>query len=433
LAADLIVRGRRVYTPDGPISASIHISDGVIESIRPFESAAGGLVFDAGDSHVLPGLVDTHVHINEPGRTEWEGFHTATRAAAAGGVTTLVDMPLNSTPATTSVEGFRAKSEAARGQCWVDVGFWGGVVPGNASQIEPLVREGVLGFKCFLTPSGVDDFPNVSERDLRQALPELARLGAVLLVHAESPAKLRAMEGDPNVYAHYLASRPRESENEAIALMIRLGEEFSAKMHIVHLSSADALPMLRGAELTVETCPHYLTFAAEEIPDGALEFKCAPPIREQENRERLWAGLEAGAIHLVATDHSPCPPAMKSGDFSSAWGGIASLQLSLAIMWNGTQKRGIASERISEWMSAAPARLAGLAHRKGSIAVGLDADLAIWNPDAAPPAELHHRHKLTPYRRQDFPGAVEATFLRGNKIYERGGFSSAALGAILKP
>jgi len=301
---------------------------------------------------VLPGLVDTHVHINEPGRTEWEGFHTATRAAAAGGVTTLVDMPLNSTPATTSVEGFRAKLAAARGQCQVDVGFWGGVVPGNTAQIEPLVREGVLGFKCFLTPSGVDDFPNVSEGDLRQALPELARSGAVLLAHAESPARLRAIEWDPSVYAHYLASRPRESENEAIELLIGLSREFGAKIHIVHLSSADALPLLRASNLTVETCPHYLTFAAEEIPDGALQFKCAPPIRERENRERLWAALERGEIHLVATDHSPCPPGMKAGDFATAWGGIASLQWSLAVMWNEARKRGIAPERVSRWMSA---------------------------------------------------------------------------------
>ena len=422
-----------MYTPDGPIAASLHIAGDVIESIQPFEHSAGAPVFDAGDLPVLPGLVDTHVHINEPGRTEWEGFRTATRAAAAGGVTTLVDMPLNSVPATTSVEGLRAKIEAARGQCWVDVGFWGGVVPGNTPQLEPLVKDGVLGFKCFLTPSGVDEFPNATEADLREALPELARLGAVLLVHAELPAFLKPVQGNLSIYGNYLDSRPRESENQAIALMIRLSQSFNARIHIVHLSSADALPMLRGSSLTVETCPHYLTFAAEDIPDCATEFKCAPPIRERENREGLWAALEEGAIHLVATDHSPCPPEMKAGDFSTAWGGIASLQLSLAVMWKHVHDRGIAPKRLVEWMSATPAGLAGLPHRKGAIAPGFDADLVIWNPGAPPPAELHHRHKLTPYQPHHYPGAVEATFLRGQNIYERGNFVSAPLGAILKP
>ena len=379
---------------------------------------------------MLPGLVDTHVHINEPGRSEWEGFETATRGAAAGGVTTLVDMPLNSVPATTSVEGFRAKIDAARGKCWVDAGFWGGVVPGNAAEIGPLMREGVLGFKCFLAPSGVEEFPNVTEADLLEALGELDRSGAVLLVHAELAALLRPVSGDAQIYRNYLHSRPRAAENEAIALMIRAGGR--TKIHIVHLSSADALPMLRQAGMSVETCPHYLTFAAEDVPDGATEFKCAPPIRERENVERLWAALEEGTIGMVVSDHSPCPPSMKSGDFSSAWGGIASLQLGLAIMWNHVRRRGIAPQRLVEWMSAAPARLAGLANRKGAIAPGLDADIVIWNP-AAEPGELHHRHKLTPYRRQEFPGAVEATFLRGHKIYERGHFAPAPLGAILRP
>ncbi len=435
MAADLIVRGQRVYTPAGVAAASIHISRGAIESVRAFDDVGDGApIFEAGENHVLPGLVDTHVHINEPGRTEWEGFQTATRAAAAGGVTTLVDMPLNSVPATTSVPGLRAKIAAAEGQCSVDVGFWGGVVPGNTPELRPLIEAGVLGFKCFLTPSGVDEFPNVTEADLREALPELARSGAVLLVHAELPEFLRACDAPPSSYQNYLNSRPRESEHEAISLMARLGEEFGAKIHIVHLSSADALPILRRSRMTVETCPHYLTFAAEEIPDGATEFKCAPPIRERENRERLWAALEAGDIHMVATDHSPCPPAMKlqsTGDFMRAWGGVASLQISLAAMWNQVRRRGIPPLRLIEWMCAAPARLVGLAHRKGSIAPGCDADLAIWNPDAPPAAELQHRHKLTPYRWQELPGAVDATFLRGRKIYERGSFTGAPYGKIL--
>jgi allantoinase len=428
----LIVRGRQVYTPDGPVAASVHVAGGVIESIQPFEHPASAPVFDAGDLPVLPGLVDSHVHINEPGRTEWEGFRTATRAAAAGGVTTLVDMPLNSIPATTSVEGLRAKIEAACGQCWVDVGLWGGVVPGNTHQLAALVEEGVLGFKCFLTPSGVDEFPNVTEADLREALPEIERLRAILLVHAELPEFLKPVQGDPKVYRNYLDSRPRESENEAIALMIQLNQVFGTWIHIVHLSSADALRSYRrGRGIAVETCPHYLTFAAEDIPDGATEFKCAPPIRERENRERLWAALEEGAIQLVVSDHSPCPPTMKSGDFASAWGGIASLQLGLAIMWKHVHDRGIAPKRLVEWMSANPAGLAGLT-RKGAIAPGRDADLVIWNPSAAP-AELQHRHKLTPYQPHHYPGAVEATFLRGQKIYERGSFASGPLGAILKP
>jgi allantoinase len=430
--AELIIRGREVHTPAGPVSGSIHIARGRIESVHPYDQITSCPIFDAGDMPVLPGLVDTHVHINEPGRTDWEGFWTATRAAAAGGVTTLVDMPLNSVPATTSVEGLRAKRAAASGQCWVDVGFWGGVVPGNTAQIEPLLKEGVLGFKCFLTPSGVDEFPHVTEADLRQALPELAHLGAVLLVHAEWPAQLQPISGNPLDYRNYLSSRPRAAEHEAIALMIRGSRTFGARVHIVHLASADAIPMIRqaraeGLPLTVETCPHYLTFASEDIAQGATEFKCAPPIRERENRERLWTALEEGVIDLVATDHSPCPPGMKSGDFGSAWGGIASLQLSLAIMCGRS-----ALSRIAHWMSAAPAKLAGLQQRKGGIAPGLDADIAIWNP-AAKLAELQHRHKLTPYRPQDFPGAVEATFLRGQKIYERGHFASSPQGAILKP
>ncbi len=425
-----------MYTPGGVAAASIYIAGGAIESVRTFDDVADGPVFDAGENHVLPGLVDTHVHINEPGRTEWEGFRSATRAAAAGGVTTVVDMPLNSVPATTSVAGLHAKIAAAEGQCSVDVGFWGGVVPGNTPELLPLLEAGVLGFKCFLTPSGVDEFPHVTEADLREALPELARLGAVLLVHAELPEFLRPGDAAATSYRNYLSSRPRESEHEAIAMMARLSEEFGAKIHIVHLSSADALPILRESGMTVETCPHYLTFAAEEIRDGATEFKCAPPIRERENRERLWAALEAGDIHMVVTDHSPCPPALKlqsTGDFSRAWGGIASLQLSLAAMWNQTRQRGIPPPRLVEWMCAAPARLAGIAHRKGSIAPGCDADLAIWNPDAPPPTELQHRHKVTPYRWQDLPGAVEATFLRGRKIYERGSFAGVLTGAIVRP
>jgi allantoinase len=430
-SAELIIRGRRVYLPSGPAPCSIHIAGGRIDSVHPYDQEADCPVFEAEDLPVLPGLVDTHVHINEPGRTEWEGFRTATRAAAAGGVTTLIDMPLNSVPATTSVEGFGAKLAAARGQLWVDTGFWGGVVPGNTAQLAPLLEAGVRGFKCFLSPSGVEEFRNVSEAELWEALPELARLGATLLVHAEWPQALRPLIGDPRVYRNYLDSRPGEAELEAIAALIRGSREFGTRIHIVHLSSADAVPMIRearaeGLPITVETCPHYLALAAEDIPDGATRFKCAPPIRGRENAGRLLAALHEGVIDLVATDHSPCPPGMKSGDFAAAWGGIASLQHSLSILWNLAP-----AACIPRWMSEAPARLAGLHGRKGAIAAGCDADIVIWNPQGLP-AALEHRHKLTPYRIENFPGAVEATFLRGRKIYEGGVFESNPYGAILE-
>jgi allantoinase len=405
---------------------------------------------------LMPGIVDTHVHINEPGRTEWEGFRTATRAAAAGGVTTLVDMPLNSVPATTTLSALSAKRAAAEGQCWVDVGFLGGVVPGNAGELARLYGDGgVFAFKCFLVHSGVPEFPNVTARDLRQAMPILAELGAVLMVHAELPGPIEAAArpaaertaadptdvGDPRSYASYLRSRPRAAEHEAIALMITLCRESGARVHIVHLSSADALPMLRAARaaalpVTVETCPHYLHFAAEEVRAGATAFKCAPPIRERENRDRLWLALGAGDVDTVVTDHSPCPPAMKlldSGDFMRAWGGIASLQLGLAAVWRGARERGHSVREIARWMSEAPARLVGL-RRKGAIAAGRDADFVVWRPGeefVVDAARLEHRHPVTPYAGACLAGVVEATYLRGVKIYERGAFVAEPTGALL--
>lgn len=446
---DLIVRGQRVVTPAGVQPAAIHIRGGKIAAIGSHDEVPPGVpVFEAGQSVVMPGVVDTHVHINEPGRTEWEGFETATRAAAAGGVTTLIEMPLNSIPATTTRAALEAKLAAAQGQCWVDVGFWGGVVPGNAAALRPLFEGGAFGFKCFLVPSGVPEFEPVGESDLRQALPQLASMGAVLLAHSELPlliekATAEAGKADPRRYSTWLASRPRAAENEAIALLIRLSREFGARIHIVHLSSSDALPLLRqarqeGLPLSVETCHHYLSFAAEEIADGATEFKCAPPIRERENREKLWAALAEGLIDFVATDHSPCPPAMKcgeSGDFLRAWGGIASLQLSLPALWTQARARGFNVEKLAEWLGSGPARLAGLDRRKGKIAVGYDADLVMWDPEASfevKPEELHHRHKLTPYRGRTLYGTVEVVFLRGQKVYERGAFSDRPRGAVLR-
>src|SRR5437660_282983 len=374
---ELVIRGRRVVTEDRVGPASVHISRGYISSISVLEDVpSGSEIIEAGeDSIVMAGLVDTHVHVNEPGRTEWEGFEPATRAAAAGGVTTIVDMPLNSIPATTTLDGLETKLAAARGKLNVDVAFWGGVVPGNKSELQKLWDAGVVGFKCFLVHSGVDEFPNVTGSDLREAMPELARLGAALIVHAELPGPIdqvcgnqsECADADFRSYETFLRSRPREAENKAVELMIRLSREIGCRVHIVHHSSADALMILReakasGAHLTVETCPHYLHFAAEEIRDGATEFKCCPPIRERENREQLWAALRDGTIDLVVSDHSPCPPEMKlreQGDFMKAWGGISSLQLRLPVTWTEASGRGFDLPQLVEWLCAAPARQVG--------------------------------------------------------------------------
>jgi allantoinase len=447
---DFVIRGRRVVTPGGVAPASIHVEAGTVAAVGAWDDVpAGVLLIEAGDAVVMPGLVDTHVHVNEPGRTDWEGFETATRAAAAGGVTTLVDMPLNSIPATTTREALQAKREAAQGRCRVDVGFWGGVVPGNTEEISGLLKDGVLGFKVFLVPSGVDEFQSVLEADLREALPELARRGAVLLAHAELPGPIEAAawiwdeeawEGaEPDIYDRYLRSRPDEAETEAIDLLLRLCRETGARIHIVHLATAEALPALRearrsGLPVTVETCPHYLTFAAEEIPDGAVEFKCAPPVRSRENRELLWQALAAGEIDLIASDHSPSPPERKRGAFREAWGGIASLQLALPAVWTGARERGFPIEDVARWMSRNPARLAGLRH-KGEIRPGFDADLVIWEPETAfrvDPEALQHRHKLTPYAGRTLNGVVRRTLVRGRTVYDEGDFPGPPAGKLLK-
>jgi allantoinase len=427
-----------VITPDGERAASIHIADGRIIRVAPYEDTADSSdVDDAGDAFVMPGIVDTHVHVNEPGRTEWEGFETATRAAAAGGVTTMLDMPLNSVPATTTVEALELKRECARGKSVVNVEFIGGVVPGNAAHIEPLARAGVRAFKCFLTPSGVDEFPNVTEADLREAFPILARTGLPLMVHAEDPACLITPRGVSRKYSDYLASRPVQAEHSAIEMMVRLMEWCPTPVHIVHLSSATSLGIVRraregGLPLTVETCPHYLTFAAEEIPDGATEFKCAPPIRSAAERAALWNALIVGDIDLVASDHSPCPPSMKEsdGDFFGCWGGIASLQLTLSAVWTSARARGVPVERAIEWMSVAPARLAGLADRKGAIAAGYDADIIVFEPDEpwmVDPHSLLHRHPVTPYEGRELLGRVLSTFVAGRLRFSGGTTGSATV------
>ncbi|HEX7183071.1 MAG TPA: allantoinase AllB [Thermoanaerobaculia bacterium] len=444
----LVLRSRRVVLPEGMRPAAVHVRLGRIERVGPLEALPSeAQEIDCGDSVIMPGIVDSHVHVNEPGRTEWEGFATATRAAAAGGVTALVDMPLNSVPATTTRQALRAKLEATRGKTHIDVGFWGGVVPGNTGELAGLLDDGVLGFKAFLVPSGVEEFEHVGEADLREALPELARRGAVLLAHAELPgpieAALRVWEGagseEFREYGRYLRSRPDAAEVEAIDLLVRLCRETGCRVHVVHLSSTQALPILKraraeGLPVTVETCPHYLTFAAEEIPDGAVAFKCAPPVRSRENRERLWEALREGIIDLVATDHSPCPPELKkieTGDFLRAWGGISSLQLTLPVVWTGARERGFTHENLARWMCAGPARLAGLEDRKGKIAEGYDADLVVWDPEASfrvEPERLHHRHKLTPYAGRTLYGVVRRTILRGETVYHDGELTQEPMG-----
>jgi len=442
---DLVIRAQKVVLPDAVGPCSIHVRDGVIDSVREYDDVQGAReLIDASDGAVvMAGLVDTHVHVNAPGRTEWEGFETATRAAAAGGVTTLIDMPLNSIPATTTLAAFQTKLAEARDKCFIDVGFWGGVVPGNTGELAAMQEAGVVGFKCFLVPSGVDEFQDVSEEHLREAMPELSRLDALLIVHAELPGPISccSVEGNESDYQTFLASRPRQAENEAVELMIRLSREFRTRVHIVHLSSSDAVASLReaqagGVAITAETCPHYLHFAAEEIPAGATEFKCCPPIRERENRERLWEALAAGTIDMIVSDHSPCPPGMKlreSGDFLAAWGGIASLQLRLPVVWTEARRRGFSLRDIAKWLCENPARQVRLESRKGTIAAGCDADLIVWHPDrefVVDAAALEHRHKLTPYHGEVLHGVVENTFLRGRKIYD-GRVVSPATGRVI--
>lgn len=439
------IRSHRVVLPDGVQAASLDIRDGRIAAIEPYDRTAD---VDAGEKYVLPGLVDIHVHINEPGRTEWEGFATATRAAAAGGYTTLVDMPLNNLPATTTVKNLRAKRSAARRQCMVDYGFWGGVVADNQEHVAALAEAGVLGYKCFLVHPGIDGFTMVNRCQLEIAIPGVAASGLPLLTHAELPGpieeasrNLHAARCDWKRYSTYLASRPDAAEVEAIRMMIDLSHKHQLRVHIVHLSSVEALPDLRAARakglpVTVETCPHYLHFAAEDIADGATLFKCAPPIRARANRERLWQALADGDIDLIATDHSPCLPEMKTrgdGSFLEAWGGIASLQVALPVVWTEARRRGIPLEQVARWMSERPAKVAGLDHRKGAIRVGLDADLVVFDPEAkqqVDAARLEHRHAITPYAGETLEGVVEMTFVRGGKVYDRGTFAAQPKGAL---
>jgi allantoinase len=426
---DLVFRARRVITAAGETARCVAVLDGRIAAVEPFEAQLeGARVVNLGtDVVLLPGLVDTHVHVNDPGRTEWEGFETATRAAAAGGITTILDMPLNSLPPTVDVAALDLKRKTAQGKVFVDVGFWGGAVPGNAAQLRPLHDAGVFGFKSFLLHSGVDEFPPLGRDELTDVLRRLHGFGAMLVVHAEDA---EAIDNAPSVasdhYADFLASRPRGAENLAIASMIELARWTGARVHILHLSSSDALPMIAsarrdGVEITVETCPHYLTFTAEEIPDGATQFKCCPPIREAANRELLWRGLATGVIDCVVSDHSPCTVELKrfdTGDFRAAWGGIAGLQVGLPAVWTQARQRGFALTDVVRWMSSRPAELAGLS-RKGFIAPGYDADLCLFAPDEAfvvNAERLHHRNPVSAYHGRALAGVVYGTWLRGQEV-----------------
>jgi allantoinase len=424
-AADLVIRASRIVSGEGESAGLVVVSGGRIASIEPLSSnvrAKREICLQDGEV-LLSGLVDTHVHICDPGHADWEGFDTATMAAAAGGITTLVDMPLDSVPVTVTAAALEAKLRAAHGRCHVDVGFWAGVIPGNLGDLADLHRAGVLGFKCFLADTGSDDFPRVSAGEMTEALRQLCDLGSPLLVHAESPAAASLPAASGRRYADYLASRPRGLENLAIAQVIEAARATRGHAHIVHLSSSDALPMLAsarrdGVPVSVETCPHYLAIAAEEIGDGQTAFKCSPPIREAANRELLWQGLQDQIIDLIASDHSPCTPQMKhldTGDFGAAWGGISSLQLALPVVWTQARNRGHGLAEVATWMAERPARLAGLA-RKGRISAGCDADFCVFAPDeefTVDASRLHHRHPVTPYQGRRLYGVVRATFLRG--------------------
>ncbi|NIB40943.1 allantoinase AllB [Pseudomaricurvus alkylphenolicus] len=441
------LRSQRVITPEGIRAATVKINDGVIEAVLPHNENPGCTVEDLGNQVLMPGLVDTHVHINEPGRTDWEGFNTATQAAAAGGITTLVDMPLNCIPVTINKQALHEKMEAVVDKLWVDVGFWGGVIPDSVDDLDELLSAGVLGVKSFLIDSGIEEFPNMTEEDLRKAMPILAKHNAPYLIHAE----LDSEDTEPPVigdsYQTFLESRPKQWENDAIDLMIKLTRELKqeghhCKTHIVHLSSAEALENISAARseglgVSAETCPHYLTLFSENIPDGKTLFKCCPPIRENSNREQLWQAIKDGVIDFIVSDHSPCTPQLKhidSGDVEKAWGGISALQFGLPLIWTDALDRGFELEEVSRLMSAATADFAGLGHIKGRIAESYHADLLVFNDGAEYLISndmIKHRHKITPYEGKAVVGEVMATYLRGTKVFENDQFVTGPAGQPL--
>ena len=426
---DLVVAARRVVSGMGETALRIGVQDGVVAAVAPYDSSLDGdVVVELADDEVLmPGVVDSHVHVNDPGRTEWEGFASATRAALAGGVTTIVDMPLNSIPPTVDVDALSVKRAVASDQCFVDVGFWGGAVPGNVASLAPLHEAGVFGFKCFLLHSGVDEFPPLDAPGLDAVMRELAAFDGLLIVHAEDADTIASAHPcSGGRYSDFLASRPRDAENLAVARVVDLARATGCRVHILHVSSCDALPLIAaarrdGVRITAETCPHYLTFAAEEVPDGATQFKCCPPIREEANRERLWDGLRDGVLDLVVSDHSPSTVELKrldTGDFGLAWGGVSSLQLSLPVVWTAARARGFGLADVVRWMCEGPADQTGL-RRKGRLRVGNDADFCVLAPDeefVVDVERLHHRNPVTPYAGRSLAGAVRSTWLRGVQV-----------------
>lgn len=438
---DLVLRSLRAVLPEGVGPAAVAVKNGRVAAVGDYRAGFSAPAdLDLAATALLPGLVDTHVHVNEPGRTRWEGFASATRAAAAGGVTTLIDMPLNSIPPTVDVPALAVKRKAAEGKCFIDVGFWGGAIPGNTAALRPLHENGVFGCKCFLADSGVEEFPALTVPEMRAALREIARFDGLLIVHAESAEDLAAAPAaapSSTRYRDFLASRPPAAEDNAIAAVIDAAGEYRARVHILHLAAAEALPRLKaakaeGVRVTAETCPHYLTFSADEIADGATQFKCCPPIRTAADREALWAALDEGLVDIVVSDHSPSTPDLKrldSGDFTAAWGGISSLQVALPAVWTGARARGFGLADVTRWMATRPADLAGLP-AKGRIAVGCDADLVAFDPDAAftvDPAALHHKNPVTPYAGRELHGVVRATYLRGEPV------TAAPRGRFLTP
>ncbi len=437
---DLAIHSNKVVTTDGAREATVIIKNGLIEDVvnGKIDNAE-----DVGDKILIAGIIDPHVHINEPGRTDWEGFDTATKSAIAGGISTLVDMPLNSSPVTTTVEAFEEKISSAKNQLHANCGFWGGIIPGNENEIEGLIEKGVLGFKAFLTHSGIDEFPNVTGEDLRKAMPIIAKYNLPLLVHCEL-----ALDNKPKTineersYQYYLKSRPEKWEDDAIALMIKLCKEYNCRVHIVHLSSSNSIEQIKktkeeGLPLTVETAQHYLYFNAEDISNGQTQFKCAPPIREKENNNKLWQALEDGIIDFVATDHSPAPPSMKelkSGDFMKAWGGIASLQFALSVLWTAAKERNIDMIHIVKWLSEMPAKFIDKKSNKGRIEKGFDADLTVWDAEkqfTVTEEIIHHKHKITPYLNEKLYGVVEQTYLNGKKVFDNGEFTKLNQGQII--
>ncbi|MBK8552638.1 MAG: allantoinase AllB [Ignavibacteria bacterium] len=443
------LKSKNVLTPDGLKAAVVIIENGLIREVLDYTADSGIDTEDFGELVIMPALTDTHVHINEPGRTEWEGFETATKSAAAGGITMLTDMPLNSTPVTTNVNALKKKTEAAINKLYVDCGFYAGVIPGNSNELEGLIQNGVLGFKAFMIHSGIDDFPDVSEYDLRKALDVLKSMTDLpLLVHAEledvpdSENGMKRAQYDECSFKSFVDTRPKEWENKAIELLIKLCREYDYHIHIVHLSSSDAIEMIRsakqeGLKLTVETCPHYLYFSSEEIADKDTRFKCTPPIRDTVNREKLWDAVREGVIDFIVSDHSPCDPGLKcfdEGSFEKAWGGLSSLQLGLSIVWTAAKERGFTLENVSKLMSANTAAFIGLENKKGKIEKGFDADLVFFDPVKkfiVDESELFHRHKITPYSGRELCGVVNATYLRGKKIFENGKILSKPEGEII--